>query len=128
MHEGHETGLAWSRSLALMQLQMTKDSRTLSLEIDADSQNGTPRDPRPDRAAAGSRQAAPDDAPQLSEGWVPTDASMFSLVTATCLHLDHVSGILMPCTPKPGSYGTHRPAGCVHAQDSQHARQDIKDP
>ena len=59
----HEVG--W---LALVQLQMTKDSRTLSLEIDADSLSGTPRDPRPDRAAAGSRPAALDDSPQLSEG------------------------------------------------------------
>ena len=34
--------------LTVMRLQMTKDSRTLSLEMDADSQGGTPRDTSPD--------------------------------------------------------------------------------
>ena len=52
----------------MVRLQMTKDSRTLSLEIDADSQGGTPRDPLPDRATAGTRQASLGDATQPSQG------------------------------------------------------------
>lgn len=36
------------KTLTVVRLQMTKDSRTLSLEMDADSQGGTPRDTSPD--------------------------------------------------------------------------------
>lgn len=49
---------------------MTKDSRTLSLEMDADSQGGTPRDPTPDTAAMPSMRHPSDDASQSSEGCV----------------------------------------------------------
>ncbi len=54
--------------LTLVHVQMTKDSRTLSLEIDTDSQTGTPRDLPTDRTAAGIRQASLANTVQPSEG------------------------------------------------------------
>ena len=71
-------------------VQMTKDSRTLSLEIDAESQGGTPRDVAPDRGTAERTQSSLDDAPHPSEGWVrlPPQIQLWcSLCTMTAYRL-----------------------------------------